>query len=474
MRIAGMHYQHAMNQAKKLFPENCTKSFDDSLALLLSKKFIYSDAFSRNMNNLGHVVKEAIYDFEPLQKKWANENGISIEDKDWMLACTLDQIRKFEPEVLYFQDVYGLPLEIRKSIKSNFPFIKLMVLHKGFPSHLDELSDFDLIFAGTPGIAKSFTDTGHPNVKLLYHCFDESIKIKLDNSPGKGFSFVGSTGCGLVGTDHKKRYAMLLKLMENTDLEVWGNEIRSKSDFSGKLSTAKNPISKILGYLSKESLMALLSQCYLPNSLKKKIEEILVEKNTSVWITKFGEKGMESLIKNDKLPSRLRPLVECCLAEWRNASCFGFHESNETDCDANRYDSSVPIFPINSLYPQRVHQPIFGHKMYELLKTSFAVFNIHTDAVVGEVGNMRLFETTGVGGCLITDKGSNLKDLFVPDEEVVTYDSVEECVEKLNFLRENPGERDKIALAGHERTIKEHTSFNRCVEIDSYFDSHFS
>ena len=125
MRIAGMHYQHAMNQAKKLFPENCTKSFDDSLSLLLFQKFIYSDAFSRNMNNLGHFVKEIIYDFEPLQKKWANENNISIENKDWMLACTLDQIKKYRPEILYLQDVYGLPHEVRKSIKGRFPFIKL-------------------------------------------------------------------------------------------------------------------------------------------------------------------------------------------------------------------------------------------------------------------------------------------------------------------------------------------------------------
>ena len=221
-----------------------------------------------------------------------------------------------------------------------------MVLYKGFPSHLDELSDFDLIFAGSPSLTKSFTDTGHPNVKLLYHSFDESIKIKLDNSLRKGFSFVGSTGCGLVGTVHKKRYAMLLKLMENTDLEVWGNEFRSKSDFSGKLSTAKNPISKILCYLSKESLMALLSQSYLPNSLKKKIEEILVEKNTSVWVTKFGEKGMESLIKHDKLPSRLRPLVECCMAEWRNAIMQWFHKSNDCDRDTNYYDSSIPVFQL--------------------------------------------------------------------------------------------------------------------------------
>ena len=88
------------------------------------------------MSSLGYSVREVIWDFEPLQKQWAKESGISLENKDWMLACTLDQIKKYRPEILYFQDVYGLPHEVRKSIKDTFPFIKSIVLHKGFPSHL--------------------------------------------------------------------------------------------------------------------------------------------------------------------------------------------------------------------------------------------------------------------------------------------------------------------------------------------------
>ena len=80
-----------------------------------------------------------------------------------------------------------------------------------------------------------------------------------------------------------------------------------------------------------------------------------------------------------------------------------------------------------------------------------------------QAGNCRLFEATGVGTCLLTDARSNLTDFFEPDYEVLTYDSPEECFEKLNFLKENPAERDKIAERGQARTLRDHT-FERRAE----------
>ena len=108
-------------RASRLLEKENHNSYDESLSLILSQRFIYSDAFSRSMSSLGYSVREVIWDFEPLQKQWAKESGISLENKDWMLACTLDQIKKYRPEILYFQDVYGLPHEVRKSIKDTFP-----------------------------------------------------------------------------------------------------------------------------------------------------------------------------------------------------------------------------------------------------------------------------------------------------------------------------------------------------------------
>src|SRR3989338_4809198 len=82
------------------------------------------------------------------------------------------------------------------------------------------------------------------------------------------------------------------------------------------------------------------------------------------------------------------------------------------------------------------------------------------------VGNMRMFEATGVGCCLLTDTGKNLTNLFEKDREVVTYTSIEECIEKVCFLIEHDIVRREIAIAGQKRTLRDHTVMNRAIQIN--------
>ena len=79
--------------------------------------------------------------------------------------------------------------------------------------------------------------------------------------------------------------------------------------------------------------------------------------------------------------------------------------------------------------------------------------------------NMRLYEATGMGSLLLTDKKDNLKKLFEEDREIVTYKSKEEALHKYNYLINNPAELANIAKAGQLRTLKEHTYENRIKEL---------
>ena len=90
---------------------------------------------------------------------------------------------------------------------------------------------------------------------------------------------------------------------------------------------------------------------------------------------------------------------------------------------------------------------------------------------MGIVGNLRLFEATGVGTCLLTDTGQNMIELYEPDTEIVTYGSAEEAIEKVNYLLENESERASIASAGQKKTLSSHTIFHRCQLIDEVFQS---
>ena len=104
--------------------------------------------------------------------------------------------------------------------------------------------------------------------------------------------------------------------------------------------------------------------------------------------------------------------------------------------------------------------------MYQTLRNSRLTWNFHIDLSPISANNLRLYEATGIGTCLVTDWKQNLSQLFEPDREVVTYRSVEECAEKVRWLLEHTSERDSIARAGQARTLKDHTFMQRGIEFD--------
>lgn len=109
--------------------------------------------------------------------------------------------------------------------------------------------------------------------------------------------------------------------------------------------------------------------------------------------------------------------------------------------------------------------PVFGYEMYQLLSKAKICFNIHGEVAEKCAGNIRLFEATGLGSCLVTDWKDNVTDLFVPDKEIITYKSIDECIEKVKWLNAHPNERDSIAKAGQQRTLTEHTFEKRCIAV---------
>lgn len=125
-----------------------------------------------------------------------------------------------------------------------------------------------------------------------------------------------------------------------------------------------------------------------------------------------------------------------------------------------------PLSSVNPKLKPYLQSPVFGLEMFQLLRNSKVILNCHIDISPRSASNMRLFETTGVGTCLITDWKDNVHKLFEPDSEVVTYRSAEECVEKVKWLLDNPKQRDAIAKAGQKRTLRNHTFKHRAIQLD--------
>lgn len=74
-----------------------------------------------------------------------------------------------------------------------------------------------------------------------------------------------------------------------------------------------------------------------------------------------------------------------------------------------------------------------------------------------------------MGTCLLTDYGRNIRDLFDPDREVLTYHTIDECVEKVSYLLHHDQTLRLIADAGQKRVLRDHTAAKRCEQMDEIF-----
>jgi spore maturation protein CgeB len=116
------------------------------------------------------------------------------------------------------------------------------------------------------------------------------------------------------------------------------------------------------------------------------------------------------------------------------------------------WDNLILPLPISN----RSKPPAYGIDMFKAFSNSKIVFNAHAEVAGEWAGNVRLFEATGMGSCLVTDHKKNIKDYFEPDYEIVTYNSTEECIEKVKWLLSNPKKAEEIALRGQKRCHEDH------------------
>ena len=132
----------------------------------------------------------------------------------------------------------------------------------------------------------------------------------------------------------------------------------------------------------------------------------------------------------------------------------------------------IQSLPSNSQLRQHYHGEAWGLDVYRILSESAITLNRHGEIAQQYASNMRLYEATGMGACLVTDWKENLHTLFELGKEVVTYRSADELVEKVKYLLADDKERAKIAKAGQEKTLKEHTFYNRMKELHEILEDY--
>lgn len=92
----------------------------------------------------------------------------------------------------------------------------------------------------------------------------------------------------------------------------------------------------------------------------------------------------------------------------------------------------------------------------------------------GEI-TRRIFEAMACKKLVITDRihqNKKLHELFAENKEIVFYDSMQECIEKINYYHENKEERNTIADSGYQKVLNNFTQIQVVnTLLEKYYDA---
>ena len=91
--------------------------------------------------------------------------------------------------------------------------------------------------------------------------------------------------------------------------------------------------------------------------------------------------------------------------------------------------------------------------------------NQNKSGVAAASPNPRTFEISACATLQLVDTREDLASFYIPGQEIETFNSQEELLEKVDFYLTHEKERRDIALRGLERTFRDHTYENRIDEL---------
>lgn len=348
--------------SREFTSENC--SYERRSRAVMSRRFGTSDAYSVNLQRYGWAATEVVPNCFELQSTWARENHVSlwrvldrvppsylsrlpVAGSLWGHLPTLQriltkQIEKFDPRVVYFQDLNVASDALLKSLRRQGRLVVGQIASPLPP--VRRLKMYDLILSSLPNQVAEISGHGVAS---------EFLPIAFDRRVVDEFS------------------------------ATWDRDI--PLSFVGGISPHHGTTIPLL------------------RTIAKKCPELEI----------YGY-GAQSLVDDPNLQAR------------HQGECWAID-------------------------------------MYRVLRRSRVTINRHINVAGDYANNMRLFEATGVGSLLITDKKINLGDYFQVGSEVLAYDSAEEAAELARWALDHPEQAEAIAKAGQARTLTEHT-YDRCME----------
>ncbi len=129
-------------------------------------------------------------------------------------------------------------------------------------------------------------------------------------------------------------------------------------------------------------------------------------------------------------------------------------------------DAGVDVHAFGRGWPRG--KRIYQSDLIRIYNQSKIVFNISYSSRGNLAVNARDFEGPACGALLFTHDTEDIREYFIPGKEIITYRDFDDAIEKLKYYLSHDDEREKIACAGHERVLRDHTYEKRFHQIFSF------
>jgi spore maturation protein CgeB len=304
--------------------------------------------------------------------------------------------------------------------------------------------------------AKAF----NPDI-IWYDYFDIPLLNRLKSDIRSIKLIMGWTGSAIVDYNILKKTDLVLSCAPETVEKLNNAGIKTvhlNHAFNDEiLSRLENSSQK------KEFSFIFIGQIFRGNEFHNKRAQLLkaLLKSTELQIySPIYDYGIESALK-----SFTKKLVYTTLSPFEHIGWLEKHLDENKFFKELQKSKGTTLIPYEKEIRKKVLPPVYGTNMYSTISRAKVVLNIHADSSHRYASNMRLFETTGIGTCLLTDWKENLRYLFDDGNELISYRSTEECIEKVEWLLKNESEYIRIGKQAQIRTLKEHTYTQRVEEL---------
>ncbi len=216
-------------------PELSSQPYSVQWRALMDQCFGTADFYSTHLRELGHEAAEVVPNCEPLQRQWARENGVTLDEAlryslvlrrrivpwlrrtphdDWLFTILEAQVKAQRPDILYIQDMHATPPFFLEAVR---PYVKKIVGQIASPTHPGaDFRHYDLVLTSFPHFVERFRKDG---LKSEYFRigFEPKVLGRLTRTDLVDVTFVGG-----LSSAHSQRVRFLETIAQAQPIDFWG------------------------------------------------------------------------------------------------------------------------------------------------------------------------------------------------------------------------------------------------------------